>query len=113
VATIQVPADDAEIQAPIDPLFVEACEPGTLRVITTQPDTPISGPLGAYVDEDNRVIMQCPDIPVQPFSVTIMLAGVRRGQAERFPVFTEEQARRNDAFWGQATGAREMAAARK
>ena len=113
VATIQVSEADAAVQAPIDPLFVEACESGTIRVLTAQSDMPIAGSLGACVNDDNQVVIRCPPGTVLPLSVTITLAGVRRGQTERFPVFTEEQAHRNNAFWGQATGAREMAAARR
>ena len=113
VATIRIPDGDDAVQAAIDPLFVEACEPGTIRVLTTQADTPLSGSVGAHVNAHNQVMIRCPPGLIRPLSVTIMLAGIRRGQTERFPVFTEEQARRNNAFWAQATGAPAMAAAGK
>jgi len=111
VARVMVPLAHTEIEAPIDPLFVEACEPGTLRVLSAQPDAPIAGTLGAYVNDENKVVVRCPSVPPKAFSVILTLAGARRGMAERFPVFSDEQAARNRAFWDQAIGAEETAAA--
>jgi len=111
VARVMVPLAHTEIEAPIDPLFVEACEPGTLRVLSAQPDAPIAGTLGVYVNDENKVVVRCPSVPLKAFSVILTLAGARRGMAERFPVFSDEQAARNRAFWDQAIGAEETAAA--
>jgi hypothetical protein len=111
VARVIVPLAHTEIEAPIDPLFVEACEPGTLRVLSAQPDAPIAGTLGASVNDENKVVVRCPSVPLKAFSVILTLAGARRGMAERFPVFSDEQAARNRAFWDQAIGAEETAAA--
>lgn len=111
VARVMVPLSHTEIEAPVDPLFVEACEPGTLRVLSAQPDAPIAGTLGAYVNDENKVVVRCPSVPLKAFSVILTLAGARRGMAERFPVFSDEQAARNRAFWDQALGAEETAAA--
>ncbi len=102
VARIAIARTDTEVQAPVDPLFVEACEPGSIRVLAVQPDVPLSGSLGACVSDDNKVLVRCPPNGDRALSVTVTLAGARRGLTERFPVFTKDQADRNQAFWDQA-----------
>jgi hypothetical protein len=101
VAQLRMEEADTEVLAPIDPLFVEACEPGSIRVLSTQPDMPLPGTLGVCVTDDNMVVVRRPQDAPRSLSVTLTLAGARRGAAARFPVFTEGQARRNEAFWNQ------------
>jgi hypothetical protein len=101
VAQLRMEEADAEVLAPIDPLFVEACEPGSIRVLSTQPDMYLPGTLGACVTDDNMVVVRRPQDAPRSLSVTLTLAGARRGAAARFPVFTKEQARRNESFWNQ------------
>jgi len=102
VAEVTIPATAAEGRVPVDPLFAEACEPGSLCVLAAQPDVPLAGTPGAEVSDDNEVVVRCPPNGDGEVSLHILLAGVRRGFTERFPVFTEEQARRNEAFWQQS-----------
>jgi len=99
---VEVPVAKTEARAPIDLLFEEACEPGSIEVIATQPNLPVPGTLGAYVDQHCHVVVSCPDSLPKSLSVVVTLAGVRRNVTARFPVFTEKQARRNRAFWDQA-----------
>jgi len=99
---VEVPAGKTETREAVDPLFAEACEPGTLEVVATQPNVPLPGTLGAYVDRHNHVVVTCPACVDRPVAVVVTLAGVRCGVTARFPTFTPEQARRNQAFWDQA-----------
>jgi hypothetical protein len=102
VARLTIAETDGEVRAPVDPLFVRACEPGSIRVLSTQPDAPLTGTLGAFVSDDNQVVVRCPPGQGTALSVTVTLAGARKGATDRFPVYSEEQARRNEAFWDQA-----------
>jgi len=99
---VEIPEAGIEGRVPVDPLFVEACEPASVCVLAAQPNVPLAGTPGAEVNGDNEVIVRCPSNGNGRVRVRVLLAGVRRGFAERFPVFTEEQARRNEAFWRQA-----------
>ncbi len=85
----------------IDPLFVEACEPGTLSVVSAVPDAPLAGSLGCRV-EGGEVVVEAPSPLTRPVSVTVVVCGLRRGASARFPVFSEAVARRNERFWAQA-----------
>jgi hypothetical protein len=71
-------------------------------VLSAQPHTPVAGCLGAFVGEGSNVVVACLSDQARPLAVTVTLAGVRRGVTARFPVFTEEQARQNQAFWDRA-----------
>jgi len=104
LAELAIPVGQAEGQAAIDPLFVEACQPDSIRVLSAQPDVPLAGTLGACV-EQGQVVVRAPTTAARPVSVNVLLAGVRRNVTERFPVYTEEQALQNDAFWRQAVAA--------
>ncbi|HUU90804.1 MAG TPA: hypothetical protein VM238_06295 [Phycisphaerae bacterium] len=103
VTEVQIPATASEGRVAVDPLFAEACEPGSVCVLAAQPNVPLAGTPGAQVSDDNEVIVRWPSNGNGGVSMRILLAGVRRGFTERFPVFTEEQARQNEAFWRQAT----------
>jgi len=107
---LAIPVGRADGRAAVDPLFVEACEQDSIRVLSAQPDVPLAGTLGAGV-EQGEIVVRAPTVTARPVSVTVLLAGVRRSVTERFPVYTEEQARRNDAFWRQAVAAEAAAPA--
>jgi hypothetical protein len=102
VARIPMAEADTEVRAPVDPLFVKASEPGSIRVLSTQPDVPLAGMLGAFVNDRNQLVVRCPPGQGTALSVTVTLAGARKDATQRFPVYSEEQANRNQAFWDQA-----------
>jgi hypothetical protein len=103
VAEVRVPATATEGRVPVDPLFAEACERGSLCVLSAQPNVPLDGTPGAEVSDDDEVVVRCPSNGNGGLSFRVLLAGVRRGFTQRFPVFTEQQARQNTAFWQRAT----------
>jgi len=104
LAELTISVGQSEGRGAIDPLFLEACEPESVRVLSAQPDVPLAGTPGAVVEEGD-IVVRAPTVTARPVSVTVLLAGVRRNVTERFPVYTEDQARRNDAFWRQAVAA--------
>lgn len=80
----------------LDPRFIEACEPGTLRVtgcVFSQPCV-----VGASVDHD-RLHTVCRVSPTSNVQATFRISGQRRGFTSRFPAFTREQMERNNEFW--------------
>lgn len=81
-----------------DPVFADVCEPGSLRLLGIVPEQPVS--VGGCVHEGQlKLTALC------PCRVTVTLAGIRKGAAGvRFPEFTAEQKKSNDAFWAQAHG---------
>jgi len=94
-------AAGARSRVAIDPLFVEACEPGTIVVLAANPERVLPG-RAAFRVEDGQVVgeFEPPLHAAMPLVVT--LSGIRRRATERFPEFTEAVARRNAAFWASA-----------
>ena len=95
----------------IDPLFVEACEPGSLRIRGLHSE-------GAGLGHSRARIGMVDDLPHVCFTadghvsemlqsgslpICITVTGVRKGHTKRFEVFTREQAQRNNEFWSRAT----------
>ena len=83
------------IERDLDPLFVEACESGSIEVISVVPS-------GACVCsarvEEGRVIIDV--IGDSPVSVVVKVSGIRKGYSgKRFEKSTEDDARINDLFW--------------
>ena len=90
-------ASGEERSVAVDPTFVEACEPGTLRLVSVSSDDFGRGWVGGRV-VDCRVefsrSLGCGEI------LNMMVMGTRRGFAGvRFTESTEEEARRNMAKW--------------
>ncbi len=98
----------------IDPLFVEACEPGSLCIRSIHSDCMGLGysrvcivitsdekpQVRFYADKQIADVLKSMTLPV-----CIAVTGIRRGHTKRFEVFTREQAQRNNEFWSQATQA--------
>jgi len=88
-------------RCPIDPLFLEACEPGSMVAFSAVPQTPLPGTIACRV-EGSHVVVETIRPPERPVSITVAISGLRRGATDRFPVFSEAVARRNQRFWAQA-----------
>jgi hypothetical protein len=97
VMTAQLEAYQTEV--PIDPRFVGVCERDSLKVTGVVPSDPVL--VGAFV-ADNHLVLRSPGFQAKP-RVVATLAGIRREYAAfRFEEYTEEQAKRNNAFWNTA-----------
>ncbi len=94
----------------IDPLFIEACEPDSIRVRSVHSETMGLGYSRLSVDTKDGVpeIMFAADDHVanvlcnKSLPIYITLTGLRRGYKMRFPVMTQEQADNNMKFWDAA-----------
>lgn len=88
---------------PIDPVFLEACEDGSVVPISAVSTEPRN--IGLRVVGGN-LLVKCHLTEVgwvpAPFTVYVKLSGIRKGfQDVRFPKRTEEQMERNRDFWGR------------
>jgi hypothetical protein len=82
---------------PIDPKYLEVCEPGSVQVCGCVPDVPVL--VGAAVVTDQVRLRLGARGDDQPVSVTIRLTGIRKGfHDHRLPDRTEEQFLANEAF---------------
>ena len=103
-ATISIP----ELIVPIDPKFIEVCEPNSIEVCGHATDEP--WPVGLKViDKTVRIrrhIVGFDDLrgEVTPLEVTVHLTGIRKGFAGiRFPDRTKEQFEANERFLRSAS----------
>jgi len=80
---------------PVDPIFLEVVEPGSLYVLSAVGKL---GPCGAAIADRRAEIHG--GVPLD--SVTITVAGKRRGMISRLVRYSSEVAARNNAFWNQA-----------
>ena len=94
--TIGLYADESII--PIDPRFVEVCEPDSIVVCGCVPDQAV--PIGASVRGDLVIVrVAAPWVTQWPIRVTLRLTGVRAGFAGwRFPDRTQAEFDANEAF---------------
>jgi len=89
----------------IDPLFVEACEPGTIKITACWAQGIGIGHSSCDVSNDQKTINFYADEVVATFmlknglTLTITMVGHRRGFVQRFKEHTKEQADANNAFW--------------
>jgi hypothetical protein len=94
-------------QYSIDPLFIEACEQGSLKVIAAHCDQ--MGLRSSKVYLQNGSLHICLDADTEfqrsraTLTVRVTVVGVRKAHTARWPEYTEAQANKNFAFWRQAT----------
>ena len=96
VMTVSVTDDETLI--PIDPRFLEVCEPNTVQVCGCVPDLPVL--VGAVVEGDHVRVRASSLSPLASrLNLVIRLTGIRKGfNSQRFPDRTEEQFLANEAF---------------
>lgn len=88
---------EATAKAKIPFELIEACEPGSLFVasaVSSRPET-----VGAVI-RDGHLCIERANADVA--TVTIMVAGVRKGCGGRYPRFGSKAAEHNDRFWRKA-----------
>ena len=72
----------------LDPLFVEACEPGSLKLVG----------IAGRVSDDGLVTLA----EQARYTTTVMVAGIRKGMGEyRFMPVSDKVANRNNSFWSE------------
>ena len=82
---------------PIDPRFMEVCEPGSVQVCGCAPDLPVA--VGAVVEDDAVRVRLGARGEDQRVNLAIRLTGIRKGfNSHRFPDRTEEQFLANEEF---------------
>ena len=89
---------ETTVNLPIDPHYLQVCEPGSVEVCGCVPDVPVL--VGAVVDGDAvRVrLIPNPQSP-SPVRVVLRLTGIRRGfRGLRFPDRTRAQFEANERF---------------
>jgi hypothetical protein len=85
----------------MDSTFMQVCEPGTIKVTSTQPSLPV--PVGARV-QGPSVEIEVSGEPIQnsEVDVTVRLSGIRAGMVgRRFAKRTYDQMVKNNRFWEQ------------
>jgi hypothetical protein len=88
---------DDDTLVPIDPKYLEVCEPGSVQVCGCVPDVPVL--VGATVVDGQVRLRLGARSDDQPVTLTIRFTGVRKGfHRHRFPDRTEEQFLANEAF---------------
>jgi len=96
ILTMPIPNDTVGL-VPIDPLFLGACEEGSIKVVGLVPSEPVV--LGAYVSGSSVFVVREERSQVDGY-ITIRISGIRKGRnGVRFPRFTEEEFEKNTRFW--------------
>tara|TARA_E500000178_G_C17038997_1_gene765492 strand:- start:49242 stop:50039 length:798 start_codon:yes stop_codon:yes gene_type:complete len=93
--------DDKEnliIEAEIDKEFIYVCEENTIDAISCVASDPAV--VGAKVVDD-KIVVSIDPVDEVPDFVVVKISGIRKGRLNRrFVKFTEEEAQRNNYFWG-------------
>ena len=100
-----VPFDDyfvvtipcADTTVPIDPKFIEICEPGTLESTSTEPDLPVL--VGSRIRDGRLCLRFAEQRPDWEVRLVVSVIAIRRGFAGvRFPNRTLEEFEANERF---------------
>ncbi|RCS49485.1 hypothetical protein DTL42_13250 [Bremerella cremea] len=93
---MEVCTNRAVTEVPIDPKYVEVCEPNSIRVCGAVPNLPVF--VGASVSRGTLVIRL--DKPSdEKVTISVRLTGIRRGfENKRFPNRSREQFEANERF---------------
>lgn len=100
VQTVTLHGTIAEI--PIDPHFLEVCEPNSIQVCGCQPNWPLT--VGAET-RGHTVLIRCASdpTPLGGLRIVLRLTGIRKGyRGTRFPERSERQYLANEAFINSA-----------
>ena len=86
---------DKSITYEIDKTFLSVCEEESVTISSFVPSSPCI--FGAYV-QNSKIYIKFKDS--SPEFVTIKVSGIRKGRKDRrFPIFSAEQAQKNNEFW--------------
>ena len=86
-----------DVYVPIDPKFLEVCEPQSVQVCGCTPDIPVL--IGAVVEGGRVHVRIAQSDPNQIVQVVIRLTGIRKGfRGLRFPDRTRAQFEANERF---------------
>jgi len=86
----------ADTTVVIDPLFIEVCEPGTIRPVAVVADVPTLCGAKIMVDGHLHLLVR----GELPGEALVTIRGIRKGFANvRLTPATEAEARRNEEFW--------------
>jgi len=98
---VRIVAIGPEARKAVAPLFIEACEPGDVRVLSANPESVLPGRAAFRVDDG--VVVGAFDPPLtRPVAFMVTISGRRRGVRRRFPVYPEGVARHNNEWWAKA-----------
>ena len=84
-----------QVTQSIDPIFIDTCEEGSLKVVSAIGDEPCI--LGATIN-NNKLTVKVRDGQFTS-TVTVKICGVRKGVKDRFPRYSQSQAEKNSKFW--------------
>jgi len=97
VDKMDVEVSDSTSVFVVDPIFVEVCEPGTIRVVSATPSLPVA--FGARMLGTGSFEIRVSDCR-ETVRFALLLCGIRKGfLGRRFSERTEEECRRNTEFW--------------
>ena len=83
------------IEQDIDKIFLSVCEEASIAISSLVPSSPCI--FGAYI-ENNKIYINFKDST--PEFVTLKVSGIRKGRKDRrFPIFSAEEAQKNNQFW--------------
>ncbi len=89
--------------AGLDPIFVDACDPGTLKLLFVHSDDPDGIGESVFQLQGNKLSFVIPESLSIPRNFRITVLGIRRKkQGFRLPVIAADVAAKNQAFWRSA-----------
>ena len=106
IVEVTIPYGDLAATASLDRDYLATCEPGSVKIVSVVTNYPAL--VGAEVlckDQDVCDIMVTLDtFCSNSVRVTMKVSGIRKGfRNTRFPTFSQEEMRSNNAFWSSST----------
>jgi hypothetical protein len=93
---LQLTIPPAGLVLDLDPRFLAAIEPHSLRIVSLISDHPVTAAITGHAIS----ISQISNLQSQIISTTLTLSGIRRGfSGRRFPPFTRSQMQSNRLFY--------------
>ena len=95
IISLEIKGEETKVK--IDPLYLDVCESGSLRVVSMVCDSPCA--FGAEIKNNVLIVKVAAWGDEIPTNANIKLAGIRKGVVERFPRYSQKEASQNTKFW--------------
>ena len=103
IVEVTIPAYAYDAQISLDPSYLATCEEESVKIVSVVTSRPVL--VGAEINwSDCAIMVTLGTSLAEELRVTMKVSGIRKGfRDNRFPRFSQEEMKANNAFWSSST----------